>query len=92
MLSNKQYRLLRQAKSGIIRDRVSNPDLEYLYRKGLVAVISYADPRDPYFEAHITEEGEAEFDSELRTRLRIWVPVAIADALSLAALIISLVS
>lgn len=74
MLSDNHVKLLKTLRRhNVVREKLNNPDLEYLHSIGLVTMSRYNDPRDPYVDASLTEKGKAALDEKLRELRNPWI-------------------
>ena len=71
---------------------MTNKDLDYLCEKGYVEITVYDKPDDYFAQPHLTEKGKARLYEEKRRAVEVWIPVFISTLLSIAAIIISIIS
>lgn len=79
MISNSYRKLLSKIEKGkVIRESLSNKDLDYLYDLGYIEMIVYSNPNDPFVQPYLTDHGKAYLEEYRRQRRRFLYPTVIA--------------
>ena len=93
MLHPHHIRLLKKVKRNReVRSAKPNKDLDYLYENGYIEITVCDKPGDYYAQPYLTEKGKARLYEEKRKFKEVWLPVVISSLISLAALVISIIS
>ena len=93
MLHPHHIHLLKKVKRNKeVRSAKPNKDLDYLYENGYIEITVCDKPGDYYAQPYLTEKGKARLYEEKRKFREVWLPVVISSLLSLAALVISIIS
>ena len=93
MLDPKHVRTLKRIQEGkVIRKSKHNPDLDYLLDLGYIEITVCDKPGDYFAQPYLTEKGLAKLYDVRRRFIEVWLPVALSCLLSIAAIVISIIS